>query len=185
MRRLLLAGVLLIGASGILSAAKVQIDDHTLCPVALRAFDEKDLPAIEEFFRFVQDIFDDLNARYTDQKEPAPGTKLTDMSVEVPIILGFCRQHLGLTIYQEVVKTYRGMRSLQTPLGSGDTGGSGAETKARGYVALPRIGLHLRHLGPECRLLRLQCMSPKLAQSVGSLRRSDPSVVGGEADMTT
>jgi hypothetical protein len=126
MRRSLLASVLVVGASSILSAAEVQIDEHTLCPVALRAFDEKDLPAIKEFFRFVQDIFDDLNARYTDQKEPAqepaPGAKLTDKSVEVPVILSFCRQHPSSTIYQEAVKTYRGMRSLQTPLGSGDTG---------------------------------------------------------------
>ena len=122
MRRSLLASVLVIGASSILSAAEVQIDEHTLCPVALRAFDEKDLPAIKEFFRFVQDIFDDLNARYTDQKEPAPGAKLTDKSVEVPVILSFCRQHPSSTIYQEAVKAYRGMRSLQTPLGSGDTG---------------------------------------------------------------
>ena len=49
MRRSLLAGVLLIGTSSILSAAEVRIDEHTLCPVALHAFDEKDLPAIEEF----------------------------------------------------------------------------------------------------------------------------------------
>ena len=49
MRRSLLAGVLLIGTSSILSAAEVRIDEHTLCPIALHAFDEKDLPAIEEF----------------------------------------------------------------------------------------------------------------------------------------
>ena len=122
MRRSLLASLLVIGASSILSAAEVQIDEHTLCPVALRAFDEKDLPAIEEFFRFVQSVFDDLNVRYTDQKEPAPEAKLTDKSVEVPFILGFCRQHPSSTIYQEAVKAYRAMRSLRTPLGSGDTG---------------------------------------------------------------
>ena len=122
MRRSLLASVLVIGTSSILPAAEVQIDEHTLCPAALHAFDEKDSPAIEEFFRFVQDIFDDLRARYTDQKEPAPGPKLTDKSVEVPIILSLCRQHPSSTIYQEAVKAYRGMRSLRTPLGSGDTG---------------------------------------------------------------
>ena len=48
MRRSLLASVLVIGASSILSAAEVQIDEHTLCPVAHRAFDEKDLQAIED-----------------------------------------------------------------------------------------------------------------------------------------
>ena len=40
MRRSLLAGVLLIGTSSILSAAEVRTDEHMLCPVALRAFDE-------------------------------------------------------------------------------------------------------------------------------------------------
>jgi hypothetical protein len=119
MRRSLLAGVLLIGTSSILSAAEV--DEHTLCPVALRAFDEKDLPAIGEFSRFVQGVFDDLNARYSDREEPAPRAKLTDSSVEVAVIPGFCRQRLRSTIYQEAVNTYRGMRSLRTPLGAGDT----------------------------------------------------------------
>ena len=121
MRRSLLAGVLLIGTSGILSAAEVRIDEHTLCPVALRAFDETDLPTIEEFLRFVQGVFDELNARYTDQEETAPTAKLTGKSIEVLIILGFCRQHPRSTIYQEAVNTYRGMRSLRTPLGGGDT----------------------------------------------------------------
>jgi hypothetical protein len=116
MRRSLLAGVLLIGTSSILFAAEVRIDEHTLCPVALHAFDEKDLPAIEEFSRFVQGVFDDLN-----REEHAPRAKLIDKSVEVPVILGFCRQHHRSTIYQEAVNTYRGMRSLRTPLGGGDT----------------------------------------------------------------
>jgi len=126
MRRSLLVGALLIGASSMSSAAEVHIDEHTLCPVALRAFDETDLPTIEEFLRFVQGVFDELNARYTDQEKTAPTAKLTGKSIEVPIILGFCRQHLRSTIYQETADTYRGMRSLRTPLSSG---GAGAPTE--------------------------------------------------------
>jgi hypothetical protein len=121
MRRSLLAGVLLVGTSSILSAAEVRIDEHTLCPVALHAFDEKELPAIEEFSRFVQGVFDDLNARYSDREEPAPREKLTDTSIEIPMILGFCRQNPRSTIYQEAVNTYRGMRSLRATEGAGDT----------------------------------------------------------------
>jgi hypothetical protein len=60
MRRLLLVGALLIGASSMSSAAEVLINEQTLCPVALRAFDERDLPAIDEIFRFMQGVFDDL-----------------------------------------------------------------------------------------------------------------------------
>ena len=121
MRRSLLVGALLIGASSMSSAAEVHIDENTLCPVALRAFDETDLPTIEEFLRFVQGVFDELNARYTDQEETAPTAELTSKSIEVPIILGFCRQHPRSTIYQETADTHRGMRSLRTPLGGGDT----------------------------------------------------------------
>ena len=88
MRRPLLIGALLIVASSMSSAAEVHIDEHTLCPVALRAFNETDLPAIEEFLRFAQGVFDELNARHTDQEEIAPTAKLTDKSMEVPIILG-------------------------------------------------------------------------------------------------
>jgi len=58
----LLVGALLIGASSMSSAAEVHIDEPTLCLEALRAFDEKDLPTIEEFLRFVQGVFDELNA---------------------------------------------------------------------------------------------------------------------------
>jgi hypothetical protein len=137
MRRSLLASVLVIGASSILSAAEVQIDEHTLCPVALRAFDEKDLPAIEEFSRFVQGVFDELNARYTDQEETAPTAKLTGKSIEVSLILAFCRQHPRSTIYQETADTYGAMRSLRTPLSSG---GAGAPTeKQQGNEATSRF----------------------------------------------
>jgi hypothetical protein len=126
MQRWFLVGALLIAASSMSSAAEVQIDEHTLCPVALRAFDETDLPAIQEFLRFVQGVFDELNARYTDQEESAPAAKLTDKSIEVPMILGFCRQHLRSTIYQQTAYTYRATRSMRTPLSSG---GAGAPTQ--------------------------------------------------------
>ena len=122
MRRSLLVGALLIGASSMSPAAEVHIDEHTLCPVALSA----DLPTIEEFLRFVQGVFDELNARYTDQEETAPTAKLTGKSIEVLIILGFCRQYPRSTIYQETADTHRGMRSLRTPL---SRGGAGAPTK--------------------------------------------------------
>ena len=95
MRRSLLIGALLVGASSMSSAAEVHIDEHTLCPVALRAFDETDLPAIEEFLRLVQGVFDELNARHTDQEETAPTAKLTGKSIEVPLILAFCVSILG------------------------------------------------------------------------------------------
>jgi hypothetical protein len=126
MRRTFLVGALLIGASSMSSAAEVHIDEHTLCPVALRAYDETDLPAIEEFLRFVQGIFDELNARYTDQEKTAPTAKVTGKSIEVAIILGFCRQHPRSTIYQETADTYRAVRSMRTPLSSG---GAGAPTE--------------------------------------------------------
>jgi hypothetical protein len=126
MRRPLLVGALLIGISSMSSAAEVPIDEHTLCPVALRAFNETDLPAIEEFLRFVQGVFDELNARHTDQEETAPTAKLTGKSIEVLVILGYCRQHLSSTIYQETADTYRAMRALRTPLSNG---GAGAPTQ--------------------------------------------------------
>ena len=122
MRRSFLVGSLLIGISSMSSAAEVHIDEHTLCPVALRAFDETDLPAIEEFLRFVQGVFDELNARHMDQEETAPTAKLTGKSIEVSLILAFCRQHPRSTIYQETADTYRAMRSLRIPLSSDGAG---------------------------------------------------------------
>ena len=116
MRGYLLVSALLIGTTSMSPAVEVQMDEHTLCPVALRAFDEKDSPAIEEFFRFVQGVFNELSTRDIDQEKIASSAKLTDRSVEVPIILGFCRQHPGSTVYQEAARVYRGMSSLRTPL---------------------------------------------------------------------
>jgi hypothetical protein len=135
MRRSLLVGALLIGASSMSSAAEV-IDEHTLCPVALRAFDETDLPTIEEFLRFVQGVFDELNARSTDQEETAPTAKLTGKSIEVPIIIGFCRQRPRSTIYQETAYTYRAMRSLRAPL---SRGGAAPTEKQQGHEGTSRF----------------------------------------------
>jgi len=126
MRRTLLVGALLIGISSMSSAAEVHIDEHTLCPVALRAIDESDLPAIKDFLRFVQGVFDELNAGRRDQEETAPTAKLTGTSTEVLVTLGFCRQHPRSTIYQETADAYRAMRSLRTPL---STGGAEAPTQ--------------------------------------------------------
>ena len=50
MRGSLVAGVLLIGALSMSSAAEVHIDEHTLCPVALRAFDETTCRRLRNFF---------------------------------------------------------------------------------------------------------------------------------------
>ena len=117
MRRLLPGGALLLGTC-MSSAAQVQFDEHTLCPAAVRAFDRKDSPAIREFLRFVQNVFDELDARYAEKGAPALGAKLTDKSVEEITIVSYCRQHPTATIYEEAAQAYRGMRALRTPLGS-------------------------------------------------------------------
>ncbi len=78
MRGWLLVGALLFGTSTMSPAVEVQMDEHTLCPVDLRAFDEKDSPAIEEFFRFVQSVFNELSTRDIDREKTASRAKLTD-----------------------------------------------------------------------------------------------------------
>jgi len=87
MRRLLLGGALLLGTC-MSSAAEVQFDEHTLCPAAVRAFDGKDSPAIREFLRFVQNVFDELDARYAEKGAPALGqnslTRARDRPMQPP-----------------------------------------------------------------------------------------------------
>jgi len=65
------------------------MDEKTLCPAAIRAFDGKDSAQTQEFLRFVQNVFDELDAQSRERGEPALKTKLIDMSVEGSIILGF------------------------------------------------------------------------------------------------
>ena len=112
MRGVPLAVAILLAAFGS-SAAEGQMDEKTLCPAAIRAFDGKDSPQMQEFFRFVQNVFDGLDAQSREKGEPALKSKLIDTSVEGFIILGYCRQHPTQTIYEATADAYRGLKSLR------------------------------------------------------------------------
>jgi hypothetical protein len=57
----LAVAIILFAAFGS-SAAEGQMDEKTLCPAAIRAFDGKDSAQTQEFLRFVQNVFDELDA---------------------------------------------------------------------------------------------------------------------------
>ncbi len=99
-------------------AAEVQIDKQTLCPAALRAFDAKDSAVVEDFFQFVENVFNELDAQSIDRGERAISKGLKSSNVAGSIVLGYCRQHPAATIYDEAVQTYRSMRALALPLRS-------------------------------------------------------------------
>ena len=99
-------------------AAEVQIDEQTLCPTALQAFDAKDSAVIQDFFQFVQNVFNELDAQYNEGGERAVNKRLPDKSIAGPVVLGGCRQHPTATIYEEALGAYRGMRGLAVPLAS-------------------------------------------------------------------
>ena len=94
---------------------RVRPNEKTLCPAAVSAFDGKDLPQMQEFLRFVQNVFDGLDAQSREKGEPALKAKLIDMSVEGSIILGFCRQRPTETIYEATAGAYRGLKMLRKP----------------------------------------------------------------------
>ena len=108
----LAVGIFLAGC--VSSAAEGQMNEKTLCPAALGAFDGKDLPQMQEFLRFVQNVFDELDAQSREKGEPALKAKF-DMSVEGSIILGFCRQLPTETIYEATASAYRGLKLLRKP----------------------------------------------------------------------
>jgi hypothetical protein len=112
MREIVL-GVAMFLSACLASSAEGQMDETTLCPVATGAFDGKDLPQIQEFIRFVQNVFDVLDAQSRENGEPALKAKLTDMSVEGSIILGYCRQHPSGTIYEATAFAYQGLKALR------------------------------------------------------------------------
>jgi len=120
MRRLILSAVLLFVVHVTTSspAADVQIDKHTLCPAALHAFDAKDSAVVQDFFQFIENVFNELDTKYTDAGERAVSKRLKDRSVGGYVVLGYCHQHPTATIYDEAVRAYRGMRALALPLGS-------------------------------------------------------------------
>jgi hypothetical protein len=95
------------------SAAEGQIDVKTLCPVAISAFDSKDATQMQELLRFVQSVFDELDAESREKGEPALKGRLIDTSVEGSIILGHCRQHPSETVYDATAAAYRGLKSLR------------------------------------------------------------------------
>jgi hypothetical protein len=84
MRGVPLSVAILLAAFGS-SAAEGQMNEKTLCPVAISVFDGKDLPQMQEFLRFVQNVFDELDAKSREMGEPALKAKLIDMSVEVQL----------------------------------------------------------------------------------------------------
>ena len=99
-------------------AADVQIDEHPLCPAALHAFDGKDSALIEEYFQFIQNVFNELDAQYNEGGENAVSKRLADRRVAGSIVLGQCYQRPTATIYEEAVQAYHRMRALALPLGS-------------------------------------------------------------------
>ncbi len=99
-------------------AAEVQIDKQTLCPAALHAFDVKDSAAIEDFFQFVENVFNELDAQSIDRGERAISKGLESRNVAGSVVLGYCRQHPAATIYDEAVRTYRSLRALSLPMQS-------------------------------------------------------------------
>ena len=95
------------------SAVEGQIDARTLCPVVISAFDRKDATQMQEFLRFVQNVFDELDADSREKGEPALKARLIDTSVEGFIIVGHCRQHPTATVYDAAAAAYRGLKSLR------------------------------------------------------------------------
>jgi len=113
MRGLALGITILLAGMRLSSAVEGQIDSKTLCPVAISAFDGKDATQMQEFLRFVQNVFDELDAEAKERGEPALKAKLIDTSVEGFIILGHCRQHPTETVYDATAVAYRGLKSLR------------------------------------------------------------------------
>jgi len=99
-------------------AAEIQIDEHTLCSAALHAFDAKDSAVIQDFFQFVQTVFNELDAQYSARGERAVNKRLADKGIAVPIILGRCHQHPTGTVYEETLEAYRSMLGLAVPSSS-------------------------------------------------------------------
>jgi hypothetical protein len=58
MRGLALGIAIFLAGMRLSSAVEGQIDSKTLCPVAISAFDGKDATQMQEFIRFVQNVFD-------------------------------------------------------------------------------------------------------------------------------
>ena len=73
---------------------------------------------IQDFFQFVQNVFNELDAQYNEGGERAVNKRLADKSIAGPVVLGGCRQHPTATIYEEALGAYRGMRGLAVPLAS-------------------------------------------------------------------
>ena len=113
MRGLGLGIAIFLAGMRLSSAVEGQIDARTLCPVVISAFDRKDATQMQEFLRFVQNVFDDLDTESREKGEPALKAKLIDTSVEGLIILGHCRQHPTETVYDATAAAYRELKSLR------------------------------------------------------------------------
>jgi hypothetical protein len=80
MRGLGLGIAIFLAGMRLSSAVEGQIDARTLCPVVISAFDRKDATQMQEFLRFVQNVFDELDADSREKGEPALKARLIDTS---------------------------------------------------------------------------------------------------------
>jgi hypothetical protein len=71
MRGLALGIAIFVAGMRLSSAAEGRIDARTLCPVVISAFDAKNATLMQEFLRFVQNVFDDLDTESREKGEPA------------------------------------------------------------------------------------------------------------------
>jgi hypothetical protein len=113
--RLIGSAALFCVAHGMTSslAAAAQIDEQTLCLAAIHAFDAKDPAVVQDFSRFVENVFNALDAQRTDRAQRPISTALA-----VLIVRAQCQQHPTATISDEAVGAYHAIRESMIPLGS-------------------------------------------------------------------
>ena len=100
-------------------AAAADVNDQTRCPVATKAFDDKDMTAIREIGLYIANTMRDLDLNHTDNGEPGILAQMTDEARATAVVaaIEFCRQHPRATIYNEAGAAYDGLRDMELELG--------------------------------------------------------------------
>jgi hypothetical protein len=112
------------------------MDEKTLCPAAIRAFDGKDSPQMQEFLRFVQNVFEGLDDQSRENGEPALKAKLRHehRGVYYPRLLPSASNADNLRSDNQRLPKLEGAAQAYDRRSHRETG-----TSDSGYVSLPIV----------------------------------------------
>ena len=92
-----------------------EITNHTLCSVAVEAFNNRNMDLVRDTSLFIENTMEYLYSMHIDNGELGILAQMTveAKSYNVALTVEYCRKHPRATIYSEAQLAYQGLRALE------------------------------------------------------------------------